>query len=165
MGKPPTFKVKDGPYSITPGPAAYTLRNPIDALDSLNGFTKYPGDNSKSRSPQRTDPYFDFRRKSIQMKFSTMNNDYFPSMTATNFLFKESGPRFGSSGRQPLDVREKFQFPGPGTYKVKEALVFPKCMNTKFGSDQRKANFLDTKSRSPGPARYKYKGLMGRELE
>ena len=87
MEKPPTFKVKNGPYSITPGPAAYILSNLIDALDSLNGFTKYPGDNSKSKSPQWTDPYFDFIRKSIQMKISTMNNDYFPSMTATNFLF------------------------------------------------------------------------------
>ena len=161
MGKPPTFKVKDGPYSISPGPAAYTMRSPVDIVDNMNSFSKYPGEGGKS--PQYNEYDLDYRRKSTQMKFATMSNDYFPSMTTNNFLFKESGPRFGSSDRTPLDVREKFNFPGPGTYKVKESIVFPKWVNTKFGSDQRKANFLDTKSRSPGPARYKYKTLIGKE--
>lgn len=126
MGKPPAFKVKDGPYSISPGPAAYSMRNPIDIIDTMNSTSKYARDGSKSRSPKHYEYDFDFKRKSNNLNFATMNHDYFPSMTATNFLYKESGPRFGSSDRRPLDVRENFNFPGPGTYKVKEALVFPK---------------------------------------
>lgn len=69
-----------------------------------------------------------------------------------------------SLGLKYSDIRQKFEYPGPGTYIVKDAQVHPKCKQTKFGSDGRKAKFLDDGSSSPGPARYKQKPMIGKDL-
>lgn len=66
-------------------------------------------------------------------------------------------------GLKYSDIRQKFEYPGPGTYIVKDSLVHPKCKQTKFGSDGRKAKFLDNGSSSPGPARYKQKPMIGKD--
>lgn len=106
MGKPPTFKMMDGPYKLSPGPAAYTLRNPIDQFDtSYDALDISKRSFSKSKSPVR-DTSFEYKGS---YKFSTLNSNKIPTHTMTNFLFKESGPRFGSSERKELDIKQKFK--------------------------------------------------------
>ena len=137
MGKPPTFKIKDGPYHFSPGPAAYTLRHPIDRYD-----TTYEIMESARRS---------FNRSLSPRQVDTIS--------------KLGGSGFGSSERQPLDVKQKFNVPGPGTYQIKDKLVYPKCQNFKYASGIRKASFLEDLSKSPGPGNYKHKTVLGKDMD
>lgn len=101
MGKPPSFKIMNGAHTISPGPAAYIIRDAIDELGDYNGTGKY--------SPSRTNGYnngensFRARKRSVEMKHTLKAPHYIPSMTTSNFAYKESGPRFGSFERQPLN--------------------------------------------------------------
>lgn len=99
MGKPPTFKVREGPYHFSPGPAAYTLRNPVDAIDALYNSANFGRARSNSKSPKNGDNSFDMYNRTDRFKLATLKNSPIPSMTLTNFLYKESGPRFGSTER------------------------------------------------------------------
>lgn len=166
MGKPPSFKVSEGPYHFSPGPAAYSLRQPTDVLDKLYASQNFGRSRSNSKSPKRNlDKSFESYQKGYKYtNLETLKKSFNPSNTQSNFIFKESGPRFGSSSRAPLDVRETIQFPGPGSYFIKDKLLYPKCKDVSFGSNSRAAEFLETGSISPGPARYKQKPLIGKDL-
>jgi len=164
MGKPPTFNVKNGPYHFSPGPAAYTLRNPVDSIDTV--YNVFNGDRSRSisKSPKRLDGSFDFNNRKTTSKFATLNNGN-GTVTLSNSILRESAAKFGSSERVPLDIKQKFDFPGPGSYSVKDKLVYPKCRDVNFGVGKRGHKFLQTSGYSPGPARYNHKAAIGKDLE
>jgi hypothetical protein len=164
MGRPPKFISSKGAYNLSPGPAAYPIRQPADVLDTLYAEHIFGRSKSISKSPKRRmdQSYESYQKGYGNHNFATLKNNFNPTSTLSNFIYKESGSRFGSSSRVPLDIRETIPFPGPGTYAIKDKLVYPKCKNVSFGSNSRAAEFLATGSVSPGPARYKQNPLIGK---
>mmetsp|Transcript_21107 Transcript_21107/g.18716 ORF Transcript_21107/g.18716 Transcript_21107/m.18716 type:complete len:196 (+) Transcript_21107:133-720(+) len=159
MGKPPNYKVSQGAYHFSPGPAAYRTgaQLPINYGSSMNRSL------SNSRSPKKTlDSSFDLARANNENRANV--ESFNMTHTSTNFGFKESGSQFGSSERKPLNIQEKLDYPGPGSYTIREKIVYPKCKDVSFGIGPRKAKFLQNGSSSPGPAQYKQKPLIGKDL-
>mmetsp|Transcript_11042 Transcript_11042/g.10958 ORF Transcript_11042/g.10958 Transcript_11042/m.10958 type:complete len:96 (-) Transcript_11042:230-517(-) len=79
-----------------------------------------------SKSPEKVDSSFEYAMMNRKSGYGQLDSPLRFSETLNTFRFKESGPYFGTSDRKPLDIREKLEFPGPGTYKIKDQLTHPK---------------------------------------